>query len=171
MADTIKLSTERTINSLTVEGLRALLYYDPCAGVFTRLSTGYAQTDSRYAGRPAGYVNSSGYVLVAVLGMRIRAHRLAWYYMTGAWPTADIDHINRDKADNRWRNLREVTRSENLHNTGLRKDSSSGHRGVCWLNRPKRWLAHGQRDGKRFSRTFKRKEDAVAAVATWRELG
>lgn len=36
--------------------------------------------------------------------------------MTGDWPTQEVDHINRNKTDNRWYNLRDVPRSVNQKN-------------------------------------------------------
>jgi hypothetical protein len=52
--------------------------------------------------------------------------------MAGKWPAAGIDHINGNKSDNRWLNLREATQSQNMTNTGNRADNSSGYKGVCW---------------------------------------
>jgi hypothetical protein len=56
--------------------------------------------------------------------------RLAWLYMTGKWPAHEIDHRNGIGWDDRFENLREATHAQNLHNQRVRKDSSSGLRGV-----------------------------------------
>jgi HNH endonuclease len=53
------------------------------------------------------------------------AYRLAWFYMTQEWPT-EIDHVNRDSLDDRWRNLREVTHAENIVNSSLRNNPVTG---------------------------------------------
>jgi HNH endonuclease len=43
-----------------------------------------------------------------------------------------MDHVNGDRADNRWCNLREATQSQNQANTSMRADNISGYKGVCW---------------------------------------
>ena len=58
----------------------------------------------------------NGYWVICVENNRLLAHRLAFLYMTGAFPPAEVDHINGDKVDNRWCNLRPATRSQNSAN-------------------------------------------------------
>ena len=58
-----------------------------------------------------------------------------------------IDHINGDKLDNRRSNLRECTFSQNVGNTGLRKNNKSGFKGVHWSKKDKKWRAVFRRDG------------------------
>lgn len=75
-----------------------------------------------------------------------------------------IDHINRNRLDNRRENLRLCTRSENQYNIGLRKDNRSGARGVYYHIRDKRWIAKTKVQGERIHiGSFKTKEDAVIA--------
>jgi hypothetical protein len=50
--------------------------------------------------------------------------------MTGKWPRHELDHINHDKSDNRWDNLREATKSQIQWNAILRRDNVSGFKGV-----------------------------------------
>lgn len=54
------------------------------------------------------------------------AHRLAWLWMTGKWPTHEIDHINNDSTDNRWSNLRAATHTENNRNKSFASYTKSG---------------------------------------------
>jgi hypothetical protein len=68
------------------------------------------------AGTEAGAILSDGYRGVKYKGKRYPAHRVIWLWNNGAWPTGDVDHINGDRADNRIKNLRDVTRSENIKN-------------------------------------------------------
>lgn len=73
---------------------------------------------------------SNGYRTVTYKGKTVKAHRMAWFIMTGQWPTKEIDHIDRNKLNNRWNNLRESTRSENNVNRDVRADSVSGIKNI-----------------------------------------
>ena len=68
-------------------------------------------------------------------------HRLIWLWHKGYFPEHEIDHIDRDKLNNRIENLREVTRTCNLRNTGNRSNNVSGVKGVCWYKRHEKWLS------------------------------
>lgn len=61
----------------------------------------------------------------------------------------EVDHINRNKLDNRRSNLRSVTRSQNERNKSLRSDNTSGYKGVHWDKSHKKWYAGIRHDGKR----------------------
>jgi len=71
---------------------------------------------SRYNGTTAGVSNGKGYLQVRVAGKAIYAHRLVYFICTGGWPKDQIDHINKDNTDNRIKNLRECSRSQNHMN-------------------------------------------------------
>lgn len=92
--------------------LKGLLSYDPDTGIFRRLKS----SARAKAGAVAGYVDKNGYVRVSVGGFLVWAHRLAWFYSHGEWPSKFIDHINRNPADNRLVNLRDVPHSINMRN-------------------------------------------------------
>lgn len=93
--------------------LVAHLKYEPATGQFTRLFKAHC----RFAqGSVSGSRTRTGYVRVTINALQYAAHRLAWFYMVGEWPKGEVDHINGDRADNRWPNLRVVTKSENQQN-------------------------------------------------------
>lgn len=76
-----------------------------------------------------------------------QAARLAHLYMTGRLPAEQMDHINRDRADDRWANLREVSPLGQAQNRSGHRDSRSGITGVEWDGARGRWVARGMYDG------------------------
>lgn len=118
----------RKPETMTQAELKQALHYDPATGVFTwRSSTGQRRVR---VGAVAGSVKTTGYRDLSVNGRAYLAHRLAWLYMTGRWPTADVDHRNRLRDDNRFHNLREATRAQNGQNRKPRAGSAAGFTGV-----------------------------------------
>ena len=150
--------------------LKEKLSYNPDAGSFTwKVKSG-----RQSAGSPAGSLWPSGYVGVRVGQKTYLAHRLAWAFVHGEWPSTDVDHINRIPADNRISNLRLATRSQNMANCGTRSTNTSGVKGVYWSKRKNRWIARVQKDGKHgWVGSFEHLEDAARAVkeAYVREFG
>lgn len=120
---------------LTQNQLKRLVTYDPSTGVFTRLV-------GKRAGHPVGSQIKSGYVHIFLAGHTHKAHRLAWLYMYGEWPSGQIDHINHNRADNRISNLRDVTCAVNHQNRKRRSNSAAGVIGVTFHRRDRRWQAH-----------------------------
>jgi hypothetical protein len=117
---------------LTQARLKELLHYDPETGVFTRK---FRWGESRDIGSVIGYKTDRGYVEIVLDSTKYRAHRLAWFYVHGVWPSAEIDHRDTDRANNRLTNLREATGFENHQNERrARKNNKSGYLGVCWLS-------------------------------------
>ena len=146
---------------ITHERLRELLHYDPESGVFTWL---VRATKNIKIGDEAGDRDTHGYLAIRIDGKRYRAHRLAWLYMTGAWPVHEIDHINGIRDDNRLGNLREATRAENQQNQAVRRDSSSGFTGVSWDKWRNKWQAYIKIAGRqRYLGRFPTAESAHAA--------
>lgn len=118
---------------ITQSRLKKLLAYDENTGEFRwRISRG-----PKRAGARAGSIAAHGYVIIGIDQKLHYAHRLAWLYVHGVLPK-ELDHINRNRSDNKFRNLREVTRSENNKNQCLR-GCKSGVSGV-WPN-GRKWVA------------------------------
>jgi hypothetical protein len=112
---------------MTAERVRELFSYDPETGVFVwRVTLGNAAV----AGTTAGTIYKNGRRYITVEGQRYFAHRLAWLYVNGQWPTAQIDHRNRVRDDNRIANLREATNQQNCANRDVLKRNSLGVKGV-----------------------------------------
>ena len=90
----------------------------------------------------AGHLDaSSGYDYVRVNKKLRRVHRLIWCMFHGYEPS-EIDHINRNRADNRIENLREVSRTQNNYNHPMRTDNTSGVRGVSWNKIKNKWRVY-----------------------------
>ncbi len=145
---------------IDAERLRHLLSYEQDTGHFRwKNGRGPRAKTGTIAGR-----NRFGYNQIHVCGRRYPAHRLAWLYMTGEWPQNDIDHINRNRSDNRWCNLREATRSQNNMNRGPTKANKSGFKGVSWSKCNSKWIAR-IKVGKKYKHLgcFTSKEDAANA--------
>ncbi len=154
---------------LTRERLIELLSYDLLTGLFIRNKS---RGGSFKKGTIAGSLTTgrnAGYIAIQIDGKSYKAHRLAFLYMTGYMPKNQVDHKNHIRTDNRWDNLREVTRGENAKNQSIPKSNTSGIAGVYWNKNSKRWCAQIEslEEGKRKNRgrSFKKIEDAIA----WRQ--
>lgn len=113
--------------TLTQERLRQVLHYEPETGLFAwRRARGCNKAGAAAKCKP----RSHGYGMIQVDGCMYLAHRLAWLYMTGGWPPEDVDHKDRCKTNNAWSNLRAATRAQNIANTPLRKNNTTGYKGV-----------------------------------------
>ncbi len=123
---------------ITQDRLRKLLSYNTETGNFTWLVTRRPQTP---AGSRANFRNADGYVFIRIDRVGYMAHKLAWLYMFGELPAAQIDHINGMRDDNRIANLRLATPSENGRNRGATASNTSGVKGVTWHKRDQRWQA------------------------------
>ena len=112
---------------LTYEELHRLLTYHPNTGLFTWNVSWSAAKPGQTAGNTC---RIRGCVQIQLLGRNYMAHRLAWFWMTGSWPSKMIDHINRVPSDNRWANLREAENWQNVANSTARQSKIGLPRGV-----------------------------------------
>ena len=94
---------------LTGSRLEQLLNDDQETGIFTWRG-GHKKVR---AGMIAGTPDKDGYICIKIDQIMYKAHRLAWLWMTGDWPTEEVDHKDLDKSNNRFGNLREATHSQN----------------------------------------------------------
>lgn len=162
------------------EELKRMLRYDPETGKLYWLARtpdlfeskgGHsiehtcAKWNSLFAGKEAftcrttngyrcGRINTSAYL----------AHRVIWALHNDEWPTVGIDHVDRDKNNNRIENLRLATKSQNAANTEKQAGCSSTYRGVCWQKSARKWTAGISINGRRrHLGLFDREEDAARA--------
>ena len=146
-----------------LEELQKLLEYNALTGKLTWLS------DRKYSnikkGDEAGCLDAKGYRVIRLIinGKKkgYKAHRLAYLLHTGNLPVHQIDHINGNKADNAWSNLRDATSSINSSNRKLSSRNRSGTIGVALITQSGKWRAYA-RDNK-YLGEYILLEDAIAA--------
>lgn len=151
--------------TLTQSLLKELVYYSPETGTFVwaKSRPGCRKGDA------CGYMSVHGYHEIGIRGRRWRANRLAWLYMTGEMPpdNIDVDHINLNKTDDRWSNLRLATRSQNMANTRLDRRNTSGASGVTWDKARQKWRAQLRVNGRKTNLgRFDSRDEAIAKVET-----
>lgn len=143
--------------------IREVLDYDRETGIFrwkVRLSP------RGVVGAIAGSVKPSGYRDITIDGVNFPAHRLAWLHHFGQWPDQWIDHINRNRDDNRIANLRDVSPTWNRHNTAdSNRNNKTGMLGVVLSPNRTRYISRISFPGKKnlYLGTFDTPEEAHAA--------
>lgn len=134
------------MNDISISELRERLSYCADSGLFRWRS-------GPRTGLVAGNKNACGYWVVGLNGKQYGAHRLAWLYVYGVVPDGEIDHIDRNRLNNRLNNLRVTSRTENAQNmsmiNGPIRRNKSGVIGVSWNKSKKRWAVNITADGKR----------------------
>lgn len=138
---------------ITKELVDTFFSYDPETGIFRRIK--------RLKPRPGGSdgtlkdcdwvlskPSKGGYIHTGIGNRYVAIHILIWIHMTGKKCSNQIDHIDGDRTNNKWSNLREVDCVENCCNGGLRINNSTGVMGVSktkWGN----YLAQIQKHGRK----------------------
>ena len=151
------------MEKISPDYLRARLRYEPETGLlFWRVRDASHFIEGRvksvsaanrfngnFANKEAFTALSFGYRSSSMNGQMIKGHRVAWAIYYGEWPDGFIDHINRDRADNRISNLRVVSRQENNSNVSSAKGSSSKYVGVYFAPKKRNpWVANIKLNGK-----------------------
>lgn len=109
------------------EELKKIVEYNPDTGVFIRDN------------REIGGKTFQGYLTASIKGNRFLLHRLAFLYMLGNLPSGQVDHVNGDRTDNRWANLRLVTRQQNMFNKRANLNRNLDMKNVYWMPHLKRY--------------------------------
>ena len=155
--------------AICLEIIRSALDYDPSTGKLTwkgrpredfETSQGWKVWNTKYPGKEAlKPKGSGGYRAGKLQGRYLAAHRAAFACMGEDMPEA-VDHINGDRGDNRWANLRASSYKKNNRNRAMHKNNASGVMGVFFEARSKTWVA--KLSGKVIARS-KEKAHAIAA--------
>lgn len=130
--------------AITQAFAKSIFDYDPDTGEFT--------ADDRAT--VYSFLNTSGYLTfsIRIPGepdlVKVRAHRLAWLIMTGEHPPV-LDHINGNRLDNRWANLRVADKAANAWNRARAKNNTSGVKGV-YMGKDGRWCCRVDVRGRRY---------------------
>jgi hypothetical protein len=128
------------VNSTLPHGkLLEILSYDGLTGEFISLK----KRNKLMSKKPFGSLSEHGYWKIGADGHQYYAHRLAWFYVHGAWPKGVIDHIDRNRLNNKIENLRDVTQVENGFNKDTKNplNKSCGLIGVHYHRQQKKWCA------------------------------
>ncbi len=123
------------MTNIIYEKMSKYLAYDPETGVITWIK---AKGSRAKVGQRAGNLNVAlGYRFIMFNKCNYTEHRIAWLLATGEWPKEELDHINRNRSDNRLCNLREATRLENSLNSPQRLKNRA--HGVHWSRAHNKW--------------------------------
>ncbi len=142
---------------LDQSALKLVLHYSPSTGEFTV----FPRRGTRGS---KGSVSPNGALVIRINRVLYYAHRLAWLYMTGDWPSGQVDHKDRNPLNNKLDNLRIATQSLNNANAKLRSDSTSGLKGVTFHKGAQKWCAQLTWRGKHiYLGLFQSKEAAHSA--------
>lgn len=162
-----KRSQPRT--GITRDELAEAMHYRRETGEFIRnhdVYTGrYLNVLAAKKGDVCGSICHYGYKIISVKGVQYRANRLAWLYETGNWPAGVVDHINGDKLDNRFDNLRDVSIKDNCENKRkAQANNRTGALGVCFHKGAGKYSAQIVVDGNKIHLgLFENKEEASEA--------
>ena len=113
-------------------------------------------------------IDSRGYAYFSYCGQDVYLHRLltntALFFDTRDKDIEIIDHINRNRCDNRIENLRMIKKSENPVNCSVYSNNKSGHKGISWLERLRKWQVNIQYKNKNhYIGVFENIDDAILA--------
>jgi hypothetical protein len=128
------------MQNITLEYINEYLTYDSLSGnLYQRKKRPKIQV-----GALAGALTGKGYRYIQLNGKKYPAHHIVWLLETGELPKKQIDHIDGDKLNNNFLNLREVTNKQNTENRGKQKNNKTGYKGVSFNNRLQKYVSQIQ---------------------------
>jgi len=95
-------------------------------------------------GTIAGAITPKGYRYIQAQGRKYPAHHLVWFFETGSFPKLFLDHIDNNKLNNHFSNLREVTTKQNNEHRGKQSNNTTGYKGVTFNKRLNKFIAQIQ---------------------------
>lgn len=104
--------------------------------------------NSKYSGKKITSQVNGRYFVVRLAGRHYLSHRVIWKMMTGLDPAMNIDHIDTNKKNNSWSNLRLATKQENAFNQGASPRNKTGFKGVSYDSTRDAFYACIQIEGK-----------------------
>lgn len=110
----------KIVDEMILDYIKTHFSYNPISGEIFR--------DDR--ANSCGSLDKDGYLIIKVKKQQFKAHRIAWLLYYGTFPVMEIDHINRNRLDNRIENLREVDRIGNHNNSSRKRNFKTGVIGV-----------------------------------------
>jgi len=130
---------------ITQSALKELFDFDESTGIFVRKKS----NNRWHAGKVAGSIDAKGYRVISIDNKAYKAHRLAWLYVYGVWPTNDIDHKDHNTLNNQIKNLRDVTMTGNQQNRiKANKNNGSSLLGAHFHSRTGKYQVKITVDGK-----------------------
>lgn len=130
----------------SIETIEHFFRYDPETGDITwRVPAAHRVK----AGQTAGSRNAKGQIVIRLQGKLLKAHIIAYALMTGEWPTGVVSHKDGKRDNNRWSNLEHVTESQQAWLHAEAPPNSTGHRGVRYDKRRRKYEAFIKEGGKR----------------------
>lgn len=136
---------------MTQESLKQLIKYDKDTGKIERLDRKNSN----------GSIDSYGYLIIKIKGKQYKAHRLAWLYEYGEFPSGNIDHINSNRTDNRIENLQDISQEINCKERIYEPNKDTAEFGIYYDKCTKGLLKkYSLKDGKKTWR-FKTIEEAL----------
>lgn len=158
----MKINPEKA--SLTEADLKRYFTYNPVTGEFRRILRRDSWGNEKPVNELITGTNNRGYRWVKINKHVHLVHRLIVLYMTGEHPRGEVDHIDGDRLNNCWVNLRDTNPFENSRNQGNRVDNTSGCRGITFNSRSMKWVARISHGGTRYSLGYHDNiDDAIAA--------
>lgn len=150
---------------IDVERARLYFRYDPVTGdlIYRHVFGQSVQFNGRWAGKVAGgKPRLNGYISVSIKGVRFYSHRIIWALVTGNDPgNMTIDHIDGDRKNNLFQNLRLATRRQQSYNSPGRGEYKKG---VSWHEGAGKYQAHIRVGGENRYLGIFGTEDAAAAA-------